>query len=101
MSDPTKIERGHAHKRTLVAVASRLWSEPIPDEFLLRFEAAGLVVDDEDHAVTVYSAGSKVGAVWGPAIEGDWFAFYGQTDPVRVPSRDAGLRHLLEAASRG
>lgn len=103
MADPTKVYRGHDHKATLVAVASRRWSDPIPDEFLPLFEAAGLVVDDNDHYVIGYLAGHKMGAVWGPAVEGHWFAYYGQTEPVGVANRDAGLRHWLDAegASRG
>jgi hypothetical protein len=99
MADPTKTYRGHAHPATVVAVRNRRWSEPIPDEFLPRFEAAGLVVDDNDHQVIVYASGHKVGAVWGPAADGtgEWFSYRAGTDPVRVPDRDAGLRHLLVA----
>ncbi len=95
MADPTKVQRGHAHSATVVAVAVRRWSDPIPDDFLPLFEAAGLVVDDSDDEVIAYRDGVKVGAVWGPAVEGHWFAYRDGTGPVRVATRDDGLRHLL------
>lgn len=90
-----RIQRGHAHKATVVAVADRQWSDPIPDEYLPLFETAGIVLDDNDHNVIAYHAGRKCGAVWGPAVEGHWFAYREGTDPVRVSSRNDGLRHLL------
>jgi hypothetical protein len=95
MSDPTKVSRGVSRSATLVAVKDRRWSEPIPDEFLSLFEAAGLIVDDNDHYVTAYRAGLKAGAVWGPAVPGYWFAASGDSGTVRVASRDDGLRRLL------
>jgi len=106
MADPTEIQRGHAHKATVVAVAERHWSDPIPDEFLALFEAAGLVIDDNDHTVIAYRHGRKIGAVWGPAVEGHWFAYRSDTPCAtfpdhgqqarRVADRDEGLRHLLD-----
>lgn len=97
MTDASKIYRGVKHGATLLAVRDRQCSEPIPDEFLPQFEAAGLVVDDGDHQVILYSAGKKYGAVWGPSVDGAWFANLGGADAVRVESRDAGLRHVLAA----
>ena len=85
-----RIKRGR-----ISAVAGRTWTEPSPDEFLTAIEAAGLVVDDNDHNVIVYRAGRKYGSVWGPAIEGHWFAYRNGCDPLRVPDRDGGLRHVL------
>jgi len=91
-----KISRRHGqHKAVVVAVAERQYSEPIPDEFLPLFVADGLRVDDNDHDVIAYRAGKKVGAVWGPAVEGHWFAYRGDSQAVRVAGRDAGLRHML------
>jgi hypothetical protein len=88
MSD--RIKRGR-----ISAVAERTWTEPIPDEFLAALDAAGLIVDDNDHNVIVYRAGHKYGSVWGPAVEGHWFAHRDGSDPTRVPDRDSGLRHVL------
>src|SRR5689334_3624754 len=96
MSDPTKTQRGHAHNTTVVAVNRRTYSEPIPDHFLPEFEAAGLVVDDNDSEVIVYRDGRKVGAAWGPAVEGHWFAYAGTTTAVRVADRDMALRHVID-----
>jgi hypothetical protein len=90
MADPTKIKRG-----PVVAVAARTYSEPIPDEFLPLFEQAGVAVDDNDHHVTIYRGGSDYSFVWGPAVEGHWFARHGSDNGVRVPDRDAGLRWAL------
>lgn len=99
MTNQPKIQRGHAHKATVVAVATRRWSEPIPDQFLPLLESAGLVVDDNDHNVIAYRHGKKIGSVWGPAVEGHWFAYRDGTEAVRVVgTRDDGLRHLLGEA---
>jgi hypothetical protein len=102
-----KISRPHSgHKAVVVAVAKRQYSDPIPDEFLPLFVADGLRVDDDDHNVIAYRAGKKVGAVWGPGVEGHWFAYRDGSDAARVADRDAGLRHMLglgtdAVASRG
>lgn len=91
-----KIKRG-----PVVAVSDRKYSDPIHDQFLPLFERAGLVVDDNDHNVIVYEAGRKVASVWGPAAEGYWFAYWKTTEPVRVESRDDGLRHVIGGALAG
>lgn len=33
--------------------------------------------------------------VWGPSVEGHWFARHNSDDGVRVADRDAGLRWAL------
>lgn len=86
-----KIKRG-----PVVEVATRTYSEPIPDDMLPRFEAAGLVVDDNDHSVAIYRAGFKVGAVWGPAVEGDWFGGTTEANIARKPTRDEALACVLD-----
>jgi hypothetical protein len=91
MADPTKIKRG-----PVVEVREREYSGPIPDSMLPRFEAAGLVVDDNDHDVTLYRAGFGHAAVWGPAVEGHWFARYRSAEAVRVAGRDEALTYLLD-----
>lgn len=91
MADPTTIiKRG-----PLVAVRDRHYSEPIPDEFLPLFEAAQLRVDDNDHHVTLYRGGCNYSFVWGPSVEGQWFARHNSDNGVRVADRDAGLRWAL------
>lgn len=86
---------------TVVAVKQRRYSDPIPAEFLPLFETAGIVVDDNDHNVIAYRDGHKCGSVWGPSTEGQWFAYREDSDPVRVPTRDDGLRHLVGVAPEG
>jgi hypothetical protein len=95
VTDQPKIRRGIQHAATVVAVSMRHYSEPIPDEFLPQFEAAGIVVDDNDHDVIFYRAGRKVGAVFGPSVSGGWFAYRDPTGVINVDDRDAGLRHVL------
>lgn len=90
MSQQT-IERG-----PIVEVAEREYTKPIPDEFLPLLRQAGLVVADHDHYPFAYHAGFAQASVWGPAVEGHWFArVAGEKEAVRVESRDAGLRYVL------
>lgn len=96
VSDPTKVSRGVAHSATLVAVKDRRYTEPIPDEFLPRFEAAGLVVDDSDRNVIFYRADHKAGVVWACEMPGCWLAWRAHIPgAIRVRSRDDGLRYVL------
>ena len=81
----------------VVAVAKRQYSKPIPAEFLPLIEQAGMVADDNDHTVIFYSHGIKRGSVFGPSVEGHWFAYRGEKGVVTVASRDDGLRHVLDA----
>lgn len=85
-----KIKRG-----PLVAVAKRIYSDPIPDELVREAETAGLTLDDKDHNVIAYRNGKKCGAVWGPSVESEWFAYRDGSPAVRVPTRDDALRHML------
>jgi hypothetical protein len=41
-----------------------------------------------------YAAGIKVAALWGPAVDGDWFVALAGQQPQRVPSRDEAVRML-------
>jgi hypothetical protein len=93
VSTDQKIKRG-----PVVEVATRQYSEPIPDEMLPRFEKARLTVDDNDHAVSIYDYGTCVAVVWGPAVEGDWFSrCNGDDQAVRVTTRDDALIRALDA----
>jgi hypothetical protein len=85
-----KIKRG-----PLVAVSRRIYTDPIPDELVQVAETAGLTLDDEDHHVIAYRDGKKCGTVWGPSVEGEWFAYRDGSAAVRVPTRDDALRHML------
>jgi hypothetical protein len=91
----TKIKLG-----PVVEVTQRRYSEPIPDDLLARFEAAQLVFDDNDHSVAIYRAGFKVGSVWGPAVEGDWFGGTTEENITRLPTRDEALEYVLTAATQ-
>jgi hypothetical protein len=90
------MKPGFTKRGPVVEVDARRYSEPIPDALLAKFDAAGLVLDDSDHAVIVYRAGRSVGSVWGPAVEGDWFAATTPDNGVRVATRDDALTHLLD-----
>lgn len=82
----------------IASVRFRRYSKPIPTEFEGRFAAAGLTVTDRDDAVEIYRDGRKVAAVWGPAVEGHWFAYAeGQHngEAIRVGGRDEGLQLVL------
>lgn len=48
-----------------------------------------------NESIATYN-GHKVGAVWGPAVEGDWFAALYGHDPVRVPTREDAEARLFE-----
>lgn len=88
----TKVQSNGKLKRgPVVSVPDRRYSEPIPDAVLTAFDDAQLIVDDYDHSYTVYDAGKGVAAVWGPAVEGDWFVKVGEPEAWREPSRDAAL----------
>lgn len=101
MATTEKIKRGVKHPATVVAVKKRRYSKPIPDDFLPRFEAAGLIVDDNDHNVTVYRDGRPIGRVWGPAADGSraWFASCNGSATIRVCTRDDGLSCVLGVAA--
>lgn len=78
---------------------SRCYSNPIPATLMDQFLAAGLSVEDNDHSVTVYDeTADKVGAVWGPTVDGAWCVYRTPGHPVRVESRDAGLEYILDQA---
>lgn len=89
-----KLKRGPC-----VSVPNRQYSDPIPDDLLALIDAAKLVVDDNDHTYTVYSAGRSTGVVWGPAVEGDWFVRPVGEDARRVPTRDGALTALVAGSA--
>lgn len=95
---PTKVQSNGKLKRgPVVSVPDRKYSEPIPDEVIAAIDAAGLVVDDNDLAYTVYDAGRGIAAVWGPAVEGHWFVRLGAAEASRKSTRDAALLAVVEA----
>jgi hypothetical protein len=94
----TKVQSNGKLKRgPVVSVPDRRFSEPIPDAVTAAFDDAQLVVDDNDHTYTVYDAGKGVAAVWGPAVEGDWFVRLGAAEAFRKPTRDAALLAVVVA----
>lgn len=96
---PAKVQSNGKLKRgPVVSVPDRKFSEPIPDEVIAAIDAAGLVVDDNDLAYTVYDAGRGIAAVWGPAVEGHWVVrLLGASEAFRRPTRDAALLAVVEA----
>lgn len=59
-------------------------------------EVIDIVLHTDPHGqVAGYAGGNKVIAVWGPAVEGDWFVWVaGQGDPRRVATREEALALL-------
>jgi hypothetical protein len=87
-----KLKRG-----PMVSVPERNYSEPVPDEIVARVDDALLVLDDNDHAYTLYFDGRPVAVVWGPSADGDDSWFYragGKPEGRKVVGRD----HALNAA---
>lgn len=84
-------------KWVVVAPKARTRTAPIPDELIVAAFEAGMVLDDNGPDVIGYRNRRKVASTWGPAADGsgEWFAYRDGSDTVRVPDRDAGLRHML------
>jgi hypothetical protein len=94
----TKVQSNGKLKRgPCVSVPNREWSEPIPDELLTLIDAAQLVVDDNDHAYTVYDWGKAVGFARLDA-EGEWLVWQVGAEARRVPTRDGALTALVAEA---
>jgi hypothetical protein len=93
----TKVQSNGKLKRgPVVEVAKRDYSRPFPDDLLKLADQSSLRLDDNDHTVTVYFSGVKQAAIWGPAVEGEWFAqHHGETQAVRVPTRDLALARII------
>jgi len=91
-----KLKRG-----PMVSVPVREFSDPIPDRILMLLDDAELVIDDNDYTYIAYDAGERVGVVWGPAVEGDWFVGVDGRDASRVPTRDGALTDLIDAIVMG
>lgn len=94
----TKVQSNGKLKRgPVVEVPERQYSEPFSDETLTAADRAGLVIDDNDHTVTVYFHGVKQAVIWGPSVEGEWFAQHmDESQAVRVETRDRALLRLVD-----
>lgn len=50
-----------------------------------------------ENETTISLNGRKLAAAWGPGVDGHWYAYVLNGDPIKVPTRDEAFAHAMQA----